>query len=40
MLADDSNAEIVGRLIAGEMTLQDAQKIILRCIDVGDAMNS
>jgi hypothetical protein len=38
MILDDSNAEIIGRMLAGEITLDEAQKAILRLLDVGEPM--
>jgi len=33
---NESNAEIIGRMIANEMTLQEAQRAIRRLLDVGE----
>lgn len=35
---DDINAEIVGRMAAGEMTLQEAQRVIRRRLNVSEPM--
>ena len=38
MSLDDSNAEIIGRMIAGEMTLREAQSVIRLRLQVGEPM--
>jgi hypothetical protein len=38
MSLDDSSAEIVGRMLSGDMTLKEAQRAILRRLDVGELM--
>lgn len=39
MILDDSNAEIIGRMIAGEMTLRQAQRLVLRRLINGIPMH-
>lgn len=38
IMLDDSNAEIIGRMIAGEMTLRQAQILVLRRLTNGIPM--